>query len=249
MKTAWSINRDAFTVSCTLKAADSEVVLIAECNGFMAEAEPVDHPQGGWCVRIDSPQFCRLVSSDTRHRTLYLRTPEAQEMQEALKTANEKLVDIKQQEPLVFTVQRHRYFALDMDMEELVLRPSKPPKFWSGDETEAMLSLGRVLGTSHAQYCDDLNADKLNVAEGDELTLDDLDHYIVADREARREAKQKRQAKREAKLAEAKRTGKPVVLRRWTEGCSDPREECNLDIHYEYAMPDGTIKHEWHHTW
>ena len=56
-------------------------------------------------------------------------------------------------------------------------------------------------------------------------------------------------ANRKAKFDEAKETGEPVLLRRWSEGCCDRREECSLDIHYEFAMPDGTVKHDWNHTW
>lgn len=59
----------------------------------------------------------------------------------------------------------------------------------------------------------------------------------------------KKQADRQAKFDEAKVTAKPVLLRKWCEDCCDPREECNLDVHYEYAMPDGSVKHEWNHTW
>jgi len=57
------------------------------------------------------------------------------------------------------------------------------------------------------------------------------------------------EAARKAKFDEAKETGKPVLLRRWSTGCCDRREECSLDIHYEFAMPDGTVKHDWNHTW
>ena len=57
------------------------------------------------------------------------------------------------------------------------------------------------------------------------------------------------EAARKAKFELAKETGEPVLLRRWSTGCCDRREECSLDIHYELAMPDGSIKHDWNHTW
>ena len=65
------------------------------------------------------------------------------------------------------------------------------------------------------------------------------------------EAEKKRQAEEELaqKFAEAKETGKPVHIRRYTTACSDPSEECNLDIVNEYAMPDGTVKRTQDHTW
>ena len=74
---------------------------------------------------------------------------------------------------------------------------------------------------------------------------------------AEKEAEEKREAEEEkrklvekaAKFDEAKKTGKPVLLRKWTEDCNDPREECSLDVVYEYAMPDGSTKNERQHTW
>jgi hypothetical protein len=58
-----------------------------------------------------------------------------------------------------------------------------------------------------------------------------------------------RESIRRAKFEEAARTGKPVELRRWTDQCDDPREECDIDSVIEYAMPDGSTKIERHHTW
>ena len=66
------------------------------------------------------------------------------------------------------------------------------------------------------------------------------------EREARR---QEKEALRQAKFDEARKTGKSVLLRQWTTGCCDRREECDMDAHYEYATPDGSIRHEWTHTW
>ena len=57
------------------------------------------------------------------------------------------------------------------------------------------------------------------------------------------------EADRAAKFAEAFETGKPVLLRKWTADCCDPREECSMDIVSEYAMPDGTTETKQFHTW
>ena len=67
------------------------------------------------------------------------------------------------------------------------------------------------------------------------------------------DAKQARVAKAAAdvaaKYAEAKRTGKPVILRTWDADCNDPHEQCSLDIVTEYALPNGTTKTTRQHTW
>ena len=49
-------------------------------------------------------------------------------------------------------------------------------------------------------------------------------------------------AGRAAKFAEAKATGKPVVLGRWVEDCDGSVEECSTDICVRMAMPDGKTK-------
>jgi len=73
----------------------------------------------------------------------------------------------------------------------------------------------------------------------------------AAERKAAEEAAQKAAAdqERQAKFDEARKTGKPVLLQKWSEPCNDPREECSLDIVRQYAMPDGSVKVERNHTW
>ena len=63
-------------------------------------------------------------------------------------------------------------------------------------------------------------------------------------------------AKREASSAHveeckrrARETGAKVEIRHYSTECHDPREECSLDIATEWAMPDGTIRTTYQHTW
>jgi len=56
-------------------------------------------------------------------------------------------------------------------------------------------------------------------------------------------------AKVAAKFLEAKETGNKVKLESWMEECNDHNEDCSLDNVITYAMPDGTVKTERHHTW
>ncbi len=73
----------------------------------------------------------------------------------------------------------------------------------------------------------------------------------AAEKKAAEEAAQKAaaEAERQAKFDKARKTGRPVLLEKWTEPCSDPHEECSLDIVQQYAMPDGSVKVERNHTW
>jgi IS30 family transposase len=77
---------------------------------------------------------------------------------------------------------------------------------------------------------------------------------IAAEEKAAKEAaaaekKARAEAELQAKFAEAKSSGKPVQIRRFAIACCDPHEECDIDIVVEYAMPDGSVRREQHHTW
>jgi hypothetical protein len=78
---------------------------------------------------------------------------------------------------------------------------------------------------------------------------------LHADRKAEVDAaKARKAAERDAKTtaakAEAKATGKPVELARWTEECdgADGVDECSLDVCRRLAMPDGSIRISRQHT-
>jgi hypothetical protein len=57
-----------------------------------------------------------------------------------------------------------------------------------------------------------------------------------------------RQAKRRAAFEQAKLTGRPVEIRRWSATCDGSVEECDIDILSETAQPDGTTKISRSHT-
>jgi hypothetical protein len=86
-------------------------------------------------------------------------------------------------------------------------------------------------------------------ALGEEFTYNDALEYVNP---ALKEKKAKEESKKielNAKFVAALETGKPVLIRKWFSDCCDDNEDCDVDVHYEYAMPDGTTKHEWSHTW
>lgn len=88
---------------------------------------------------------------------------------------------------------------------------------------------------------------------GEEFLYSEVVAYITPIKEAREKKKAEKEAKEEAerqtKFREAKTTGKPVILCQWSEPCNDPGEECDVDMCYEMALPDGTIEIKRHHTW
>lgn len=47
----------------------------------------------------------------------------------------------------------------------------------------------------------------------------------------------------------AKETGEKQEYNRWSEACNDPKEDCSVDMIYQYIMPDGTFELERQHTW
>ena len=92
-------------------------------------------------------------------------------------------------------------------------------------------------------------ADAAVKALGKEFTYSQAVEFTRPVREAAEAQRAAAEAERQAKFERARETGRPVLLAQWTEPCSDPREECSLDIIRQYAMPDGSVKVERNHTW
>jgi len=115
-----------------------------------------------------------------------------------------------------------------------------------GENGKALEEIG--LG-KHVSGWGFLVKDEAVEALGEEFYLREAIEFMKPAVEKKEAEKVEAEAARQAKFNEAKATGKPVLLQKWTEGCCDPKEECDMDIHYEYAMPDGSVKREWTHTW
>lgn len=113
---------------------------------------------------------------------------------------------------------------------------------WSGDITRPT---AEILAACKA---------KLEAATDVDIMPTDaeIETMIRAARE-RWHAKRARQQAAAAHIEECKRrakeTGAKVEIRSYSTDCQDPDEECSLDIATEWAMPDGTIKTEYEHTW
>ena len=76
------------------------------------------------------------------------------------------------------------------------------------------------------------------IQQADDLARPGINAAIIAANDRRKASGDKRAAA----FITAKSTGKPVVLRQWSEDCDHSDEECDVDNLTEYAMPDGTTK-------
>jgi len=76
---------------------------------------------------------------------------------------------------------------------------------------------------------------------------------MIADARAKWAAKTAERVERDNHKAECLRkaaeTGGRVKIRDYACDCRDPNEECSLDIATVWAMPDGTVKTTYQHTW
>lgn len=68
-------------------------------------------------------------------------------------------------------------------------------------------------------------------------------------KEQKLKLKSEKEARISAIFAKARATGEKQILNKWSEECNDPEESCDIDNIIEYAMPDGTVKTERHHTY
>lgn len=116
-----------------------------------------------------------------------------------------------------------------------------------GQSTEIMQELGLVKYVSGWGYYVEPNI--IEALGGPEFTYQQAVDLVKAMEQAKEAKRQEKEAERQAKIEEARKTGKPVLLRKWTVACNDPNEECDMDIIYEYAQPDGRITQTRTHTW
>ena len=65
----------------------------------------------------------------------------------------------------------------------------------------------------------------------------------------RLENKKAQEEKLNAIFEKAKETGEKQEISHWMDDCNDKYEECNIDIVYEYAMPNGSTKIIRSHTY
>ena len=84
---------------------------------------------------------------------------------------------------------------------------------------------------------------------GTEFTYADAVAYMQPKIETREAKKAEEKAKEDKIFKYAKASGIKQVLKRWTEECNDPNEECDIDNVVLYAMPDGTTEIVRNHTW
>lgn len=64
-----------------------------------------------------------------------------------------------------------------------------------------------------------------------------------------REAKRMAETARDEAVATARRTGRRVEIRRWSEGCCDRQRECSMDTVTLWAEPDGSTATRRAHTY
>ncbi len=86
-------------------------------------------------------------------------------------------------------------------------------------------------------------------ALGEEFTYADAVEFSRPARNAEMKKQEEKETAVQAKFEEAKETGKPVEVQRYTTDCNNPRKECSTDIITIYAMPDGTTKETRTHTY
>ena len=84
---------------------------------------------------------------------------------------------------------------------------------------------------------------------GKEFTYQQAYEFARPAIEAQEIKRAEKEDKRQTVFATAKETNEKQLLRQWSENCNNHREECSMDMVYEWAMPDGTTKITRQHTW
>ena len=126
--------------------------------------------------------------------------------------------------------------------------PAKNVAFVAGysERDDALMSLQMVPGFGHrvGLKMTDTAREWVNQCRAAHLAREEEKRQAL-----RREIKEKGRKRLAPFFEQARERGERVEVRRYTTGCSDRHEECDLDIVTEWALPDGTIETTRIHTW
>lgn len=181
----------------------------------------------------------------------------------AIKSKGKDVLIVVSPEALEFVRKTH-----EEERNNVIEESKKDPetwRMWDGCDTGRMYispntelgwefrpDLEKVKDTLEKEYY--TNPEEFNTGIKDERDNVIVPHSVVM--EIYNKIIEKKEAKKAAKQAEkdvifqkAKETGEKQILESYSVECSDPDEECDIDIVTVYAMPDGTTKRTQNHTW
>lgn len=185
------------------------------------------------------------------------------------KTTSKQLAELKDAKPeIIVELQRREAERAEQEAQrkteqdaekQAIISGEKPIQLWyhdgeylsgwetAGQSTEIMKELRLVKYVDGWGYL--VESKTIEALGGPEFTYQQAAELAKVRDQVKEAKRQEKEAARQAKFDEARITGKPVLLRQWSADCCSRNEECSTDIHCEYAMPDGSTKHEWNHTW
>lgn len=215
-----------------------EEKLMATAEDAKVEVTPV-YVQGTWAYEVATGKDFRKLFGAKSNQTLYLADESAKEMKKnqdqiSASKENAEIEKIKSENHTIKVAiggdwgENYEVFGKEADLlEELGVAKRY------GYSRELTREAKEVLGTEFTYAEAKAFADRKNKE--------------VEEKEEQERTNEENEKKE--KFEEAKRTGKRVVLTRYSVPCSNKNEDCDLDNVVVYAMPDGTEKTEKHHTW
>lgn len=221
--------------------------VIVTVDGISALSEIINHPQGGWCYVIENDQIIRNLGGSSKQTKALVTHASAEKVKVEVIKMKEEYFQEMLKTPLTFEARNIEFFACDMEMKDTVLCPSKEAKFWTSEEKACFkeLNLKETIAMHDSRVS--VPANELKFVEGQVVTLADLVKVTTETAEILTETAE---VLTEAKaFAEAAQTGEKVRIRSYALPCSDPTEECEIDVITVWALPDGRIEETRQHTW
>lgn len=206
--------------------------LYLEAKGQRGQAVAVNHPQHGWAYHVKHASKLVAVLGGKGNDMMLVH--------ESAELAKRTIEDVVAAQKKAIETGETKIKARYHDGEYL----SGYEVF--GHAAELLIKLGVAKEISGWGCCVD---DKLIAAIGEEFGYPEAVAFAQPKLDEKKATAEKKEAERAAKFAEARETGKPVILAKWSEDCDDLEEECSMDIVTEYAMPDGSTKRKRSHTW
>ncbi|MFZ3132733.1 MAG: hypothetical protein WA125_16930 [Desulfosporosinus sp.] len=201
--------------------------------------------------------WCELAEKDGQQVIRISGKPSKAQMEQLKASKNEIIAELKKREAVKQAREATEKAKLETELEGLkngtiLISPSwHDGEYLMGYEVygQAAKLLEEIGAAKYVSGWGTHVSEKVIKALGKEFTYQTAVEHMRPAKEAAEAKKAAKEAERQSKFDQARETGKKVLIRSWESDCHDPEEECNFDMNFEYAMPDGSTARTWNHTW
>jgi hypothetical protein len=235
-------SKKGYNFIASIKIADNRIIEKITYGDITSDVSVFKHSKAGWGYEIKDRNFIRALGVQTN--TVFIQHESAEKIYKEEKKLEDEIRRIEQKE------KEDQIAAIKNGNKRIVA------KWHDGEYLQ-----GWEVGLTEGQLLEEIGVcryvegwgyhvdSELIEKASKEFTYQQALDFAKPRLEIKAETKRSEVEAEEKAKAEAKKTGKPVLLYRYISDCNDPELECSTDIIYVYAMPDGTCSQERVHTY